>query len=81
MLKLDHTTIFGQKLPFNKNIIALPVLANIYIICCYFWQSQANLTLAAYVAESRISLVSPAASSPVNDSACALHNIHVSYMF
>lgn len=46
MLKLDHTTIFGQKLPFNKNIIALPVLANTYIICCYFWQSQANLTLA-----------------------------------
>lgn len=81
MLKLDHTTIVGQKLPFNKKIIILPVLINTYIICCCLWQTKANLTPAACVAESRMSLVSLAASSPGNDSAWGLHNIHVSYRF
>lgn len=81
MLKLVHTTIFGQKVPVNKKKKKLTVLINTYIICCSLWESKANLTPAACVAESSMSLVSLAASSPVYDSACASRNIHVSHMF
>lgn len=82
MLKLDHTTVFGQKLPFNKKkLFCLSLRTHTWFTAVYGIQSKANLTPTTCVAESSISLVSLAASSPVNYSARALHNIHVSYTF
>lgn len=44
MLKLDPTTIFSQKLPFNKRLIHLPVPTNTCIICCNVWHPKQGKT-------------------------------------